>query len=432
MTKNNALLTEFKAGLEKALSVLGMKADDLAHSRLAVAVSGGADSMALVHLLHDLLGPEKLMGLSVDHGLRPEARDEVMQVANWLGELNISYHVFAWEGEKPEAGIQDAARQARYALMENWCVENNVDFLCLGHHRRDQAETFLLRLARGSGIWGLSAMSHARPAFTKGGKPYLLRPLLDIDARDLRIYLKQKGQKWIEDPSNADLQYDRVKIRQFLAQPPLEGLNEKRLSETAARMSRARDALNHYMEAALQRSVTWSLWGAAEVSWEKLLSEPDEVVLRALSKFLMRVGGRVQQPRLRHLENWLKQLRENGPDERTLVGCQVIHADDGRSLICREAQNVRDEIEVGKAEMKCIWDGRFELDIQDAPQEAVVKKLGSDGWAQMKEADFVSDCPYIIAVTQPALWCGQRLCAAPTMGYASKGLKAKIDAHFVA
>ncbi|MGD8326035.1 MAG: tRNA lysidine(34) synthetase TilS [Sphingomonadales bacterium] len=432
MTKNNVLLTEFEAGLEKALSTLGMKPEILSHSRLAVAVSGGADSMALVHLLHDLLGPEKLMGLSVDHGLRREARDEVMQVANWLSELKISYHIFAWEGEKPESGIQEAARQARYELMENWCVENNVDFLCLGHHRRDQAETFLLRLARGSGIWGLSAMSHARPALTRDGKPYLLRPLLDIDARDLRIYLKQKGQKWIEDPSNADLQYDRVKIRQFLAQPPLEGLNEKRLSETAARMSRARDALNHYMETALQRSVAWSSWGSAEIDWKFLLPEPDEVVLRALSQILMRIGGRAMQPRLRHLENWLTQLRENGPDERTLAGCQIVHVAEGKSLVCRETQNVRDGIEIKTATTELVWDGRFKLNIQDAPEGARIEKLGHIGWAQMKEADFVSDCPYIIAATQPALWCGQILCAAPTLGYACESLKAKIDAHFIA
>src|SRR5512144_1702125 len=143
---------------------------------LAVAVSGGADSMALGLLAHDwaVARGGRVTALTVDHGLRPASAKEAAVVGSWMSACGIEHHVLRWRGEKPASAVQNAARIARYRLLCEWCRQANVMHLLLGHHSGDQSETILHRLVRGSGIFGLAGIS----PLVETSEVRLLRPLL--------------------------------------------------------------------------------------------------------------------------------------------------------------------------------------------------------------------------------------------------------------
>ncbi|MGE4562142.1 MAG: tRNA lysidine(34) synthetase TilS, partial [Rhodospirillales bacterium] len=169
---------------------------------LAVAVSGGGDSLALALLVERWCRGRggRVSALIVNHGLRPEAKEEAACVGGWIEARGIAHWILVWDGPKPISGLQAAARAARYDLMSAWCRTHGVLHLLVGHTREDQAETFLMRLEKGSGPDGLAAMSWVRAL------PFcrLVRPLLELTRAALRATLAAFGQAWIEDPSNND------------------------------------------------------------------------------------------------------------------------------------------------------------------------------------------------------------------------------------
>lgn len=181
---------------------------------IAFGVSGGADSLAMVLSAKeecDIYGI-KVVALTVNHGLRPSAAAEAEYVCKVMQEHKIEHHILTWEGEKPQTGIEEAARIARYDLMRKWCFENGVKYLAVAHHLRDQAETFLMRLQRGSGLEGLCAIREVSEY--KGLK--ILRPLLHLPPEFLENYLQNKKIEWIHDESNDNPDFLRVKMRRFL------------------------------------------------------------------------------------------------------------------------------------------------------------------------------------------------------------------------
>ena len=167
-------------------------------AKVAVGVSGGADSLALVLLLDELLRPQgrQVIALTVDHGLREESATEAAYVAKLMAEHEIEHHILVWQGEKPSTGIEEAARDARYALLRGWCQANGVEILCVAHHQQDQAETFLMRLQRGSGVTGLCGMAEVNELDGVS----IVRPLLNISSECLKNYLQLRNISWVEDP----------------------------------------------------------------------------------------------------------------------------------------------------------------------------------------------------------------------------------------
>ena len=187
---------------------------NIADKKIAVAVSGGADSLALVLMAKEqltVLG-YTIIALTVDHGLRPSSLQEAEYVAEIMRQNNIEHHILTWKGAKPQQGIEEAARKARYKLLIEWCKLHQINVLMTAHHAYDQAETFLMRLQRGSGLSGLCCM---REAVQKDGI-YVIRPLLNTKPEALKLYLKQKNIEWIEDESNQDNKYLRNLMRHYL------------------------------------------------------------------------------------------------------------------------------------------------------------------------------------------------------------------------
>lgn len=221
---------------------------------LAVAVSGGADSLALVLMAKEQLSVYgyKIIALTVNHGLRKSAQSEAEYVAQIMQLNNIEHHILVWQGEKPQSGIEEAAREARYSLIKKWCDENKVKVLLVAHHLYDQAETFLMRLQRGSGLQGLCAI---REVSEYNGLK-ILRPLLNTNPHVLKNYLSAKNIKWIEDESNQDTKYLRNKIRKFL--PTLSeniGITAERISEATANLQSADDFIESQVDKLFGQSV---------------------------------------------------------------------------------------------------------------------------------------------------------------------------------
>ncbi len=293
---------------------------------IVVAVSGGGDSIALMHLLKDYASARTLappIVLTVDHGLRKNSARDAKQVAQWAKQAGLKAHILTWRGARPKSGIEAAARAARYRLMGDWLVKNRITTLHVGHTQDDQAETFLLRLARGSGLDGLSAMQTNAPWPVEGYDLTIARPLLDIARAALRAHLTDLGQAWLDDPMNDDTAYDRVKIRKARDALADAGLTTARIAAAAAHLGRARAALEVVTEAVLARAST-PVAGGFALDPAALAAAPREVGLRALAAILMAVSGQPYRPRFEALERLFDRLAAGTLGRGvTLHGCHI-------------------------------------------------------------------------------------------------------------
>ena len=294
----------------------------------AVAVSGGGDSVALMHLARDYArqqGHPLPHVLTVDHGLRPSSAKDAKAVAGWAKRLGLAATVLAWRGNKPKTGVEAAARESRYRLMGAFLVKHDIATLLVGHNQDDQAETFLLRLARGSGLDGLAGMQPSAP-WPVAGFPglVLMRPLLGVGRDPLRAYLEAKGQAWLDDPMNEDLAFDRVKVRKARAALAEAGLTAARIAAAAQHLARARESLEVMTEAVLARAVRKNNPQGLLLDPAALTAAPREVGLRALASVLMAVGGGTYRPRFESLERLYDRIAGKGLQAGvTLHGCQI-------------------------------------------------------------------------------------------------------------
>jgi tRNA(Ile)-lysidine synthase len=303
----DALLSQFGFGRE---------------AKLAIAVSGGADSLALTLLVAEAR-PGQVTALTVDHGLRPDAAEEAAKVAKWLGKLEIPHEVLRWTGRKPKSNLQDAAREARYALMGDWCARNHVAALVTAHHQEDQAETLLLRLARGAGLIGLAGMTPVRQL---NASTRLVRPLLGVPKAKLKAVLTARKQAWIEDPSNADERFVRVKARAVLdALAPLE-ISAQSLAETAQRLREPAHLFAGWA-ADLYRTAKSDGKAGLAIPMDALKAEQARtglLVLRTvLPSWLQAVGSKAKPARGADVERLLGALLGKGFKGATLGGCQI-------------------------------------------------------------------------------------------------------------
>jgi tRNA(Ile)-lysidine synthase len=232
--------------------------------------------------------------------------------------------VLTWTGPKPGSDIEAAARAARYGLMGAWCAARGIRALYVGHTLEDQAETFLLRLARGSGIDGLSAMRARAPYPLAGHDDLVLaRPLLDFPRAELRAFLQARQQDWLEDPMNADPRFARVKLRQAWPELTALGLLPGRVAAAAGHLARARTALESMSDAWLKDHVRYET-GRAIVDGAAFARVPAEIGLRALAHILGQVSGQTYRPRFERLERLYAALAAGQlRAARTLHGCRI-------------------------------------------------------------------------------------------------------------
>ena len=317
-----------RARFAGALDALGFSSK----TDVALAVSGGGDSIALMRLYaawarNTAAKPPYV--LVVDHGLRPDSDREARLVVEWAEAEGLRASVLAAPAEAAaprapvEADIENWARKLRYRLMGAWCRANRVGALFLAHTLDDQAETFLMRLGRGSGVDGLSGMRVCAPFPLPGFEVMLYRPLLAVGRAELRAFLVRSGVPWLEDPMNADPRFARTRIRALLPALEAAGVPAARVALAARHLGRARDALEHETARFLAAHVHFDPEGFATLDGTGLLGTQPEIGLRALSAVLMRVSGRGYRPRFERLERLLAGLLEGETGARTLHGCRI-------------------------------------------------------------------------------------------------------------
>jgi tRNA(Ile)-lysidine synthase len=392
--------------------------------RIAVAFSGGADSLGLLVLAAQWAARSRhrsVVALTVDHGLRAEAAAEARLCARMAKALGVPHRILHWRGDKPRSGIQAAAREARYALLMEACRAADIGSLLVAHHLEDQAETFLLRLARGSGVDGLAGMAAER--LLDGMPPVrLLRPLLDVPREALRAVAARSGLTPIEDPSNDNPRFDRVRMRRLASDFAALGLTPQRLADTAGHMARARQALDGATRDLFATSVWMQPTGHIEAETSPLLAAPSEIGFRALSEMLKAIGVRNYPPRFEALCALYEALRDDALARgRTLNGCKLVTRD-GRLHVLREAAAA------AKAPPLClrpgeagVWDGRFELKLATAPKASAdqlkVQALGGEGLRVLRHLGLVApQAPKASFSALPGLWREGWLVAAPHFG----------------
>ncbi len=295
--------------------------------RMAIAVSGGVDSMCLLYWLHEF-GAD-IVCLHVNHRLRPEADTETEYVANTCEKLNVPCKIFYWDEEKPEKGLEAAAREARYKMMTDFCHENGIEYLLVAHQSDDQIETFLMNLSRGSGLYGLSAMM---PESKRDGIT-ILRPLLNVPRDEIVKYCTDNNIKYFVDSMNSDEHYTRVKIRKnrHLLNDKL-GISDDRILLAIQNLGRTREWMDKYISNRIEMVIrSWgAMFGAAF-----LFDEAEEIRLKFLGLLIQRIGGDNYPVRLNSLQKALCNLQSDC--KFTLGHCTIRRLND-RILIVPEGK----------------------------------------------------------------------------------------------
>ncbi len=389
-----------------------------AEPEIAVAVSGGADSLALALLGADWARARggSVVGLIVDHGLRPESQTEARQVADVLHQNGIGSRVVTWTGEKPRTGIQAAARDARYRLLADACHEDGILHLLTGHHAGDQAETMLLRAGMESGFRGLAGMSliQSVSGFGTSGVgpswPRLLRPLLSVEPQRLRATLQDRGQNWIEDPSNKDRRFARVRMREALAG------DIKTQVETAGRIGAIRAKEEATVARFLARYAQIYPAGYLVVEAAAFGDAPMELRSAGLARVLACIGGRPYGARGPGLANLTASMAGGLTRVHTLGGCLVAPISEQQILICRESRNI-ERVPIGRsddAELVADWDGRFRVRLFGA-NSGTLGPLGAKDGRKLGPGRFA--IPEVARRSLPALRDENGLYAVPHLGY---------------
>ncbi len=281
---------------------------------VALAVSGGVDSVSLLYWYAASGLPAVV--LHVNHKLRKESEVEAEYVKATAEKLGMPCHIFEWTGEKPTAGLEAAARSARYGMMLDWCRTNNIGVLMTAHQADDQIETFLMNLGRGSGVYGMAGI---RPESQQDGI-IIARPLLNVFRNELQDWCDSNNIKYFKDQMNEDENYTRVKIRKnrHLLRDKL-GISDQRILLATENLSRARAALESIID--YQLSNVRFDDGRAFFSAGMLFSLPDELQLKFLGELIKRVAGAEYSPRLVKIE----RLRDALSDDTiaTLSNCVI-------------------------------------------------------------------------------------------------------------
>ena len=385
-----------------------------AYKGLVLAVSGGADSTALMLLVrrwrHFARFPfSNITVVTVDHGLRKESASEAAWVADQAIRLGFQHRTLVWQGTKPKTGLQAAARDARYDLLAEFCREHSMTAMVTAHTSDDQAETVIMRLARGSGLDGLSAMA----VVTNWEGIDLIRPLLGERRSVLENFLKQEKQDWISDPSNHDENYERIRVRKAMQASEKLGISQEKLILSARRLGRARIALDALTASFLRANLTVHEAGFGEISLSTILAAPEELALRSLSRMILAFGDPGGFLQLSKIEAAHAKLTQ-GCKAFTLGGCEFVSRNGFLAVFREYGRMDRVETRVSMGQ-KILWDKRFSVQL-NVTKAAILKlrALGPDGLAVIKDAGGTfGSVPRTAIATLPSLWSENRLSYVP-------------------
>lgn len=373
---------------------------------IGVAVSGGGDSVALLRAISEWNTNKhhKIYVATVHHNLRPEAQAEADFVAKLCGSLDIPHQTLYWEDWNGTGNLQNAARNARRALLRQWSQTLGLSGVALGHTKDDQVETFLMHLARGSGVDGLAAMQPV-----SGCNPVWLRPFLRISRKKLRRYLVELGQSWMEDPTNNNEKFDRIKIRKALPILSDLGLTLDRIVQTAEHMQNAKTALECSAQRAAKLYCVPDKYGTVKIDLAKLQAEPKDIQYRLMCYAISWVSGALYRPRFSALKRTFEALKCGHP--QTLGGCYMKPIPLDHLIVMREqAAMIPVPLESG------IFDHRWEVTSSVRYKGATITPLGEEGLTHIKNWRDLSVSRDVL-LQMPAVWQNNTIIAAPLIDF---------------
>jgi tRNA(Ile)-lysidine synthase len=337
---------------------------------IALAVSGGADSLALLDSAKRWRGHRVVTVLTVDHRLRKGSRAEANSVAEIARASGLDARVLTWTGPRPKSDVEAAARAARYGLLLDACRKIGATHLAVAHQQDDVAETFLMRLARGAGVFGLAAMRRELDA----GGVTIVRPFLSVSRSRLAATTSAAGLAPVADPMNDDPRYERVRVRRMLA---AGGLDAAAIATTAMGMAEAADAIDAAATALLgdvdEAGSAWLDAGA-------FAAASPAVQARALARLLLALGGDDYPARREKLEALAGAMLTGRRFKRTLAGT-VIESRDGRFAFSREAGRAGLPTVPVRPGASMIWDRRYAVTVTKAAPRGLAIGPGRGGRA---------------------------------------------------
>ena len=290
---------------------------------LAVAVSGGPDSLALAYLAkcYSLKNKIKINFFIVDHKLRKESSSEANDVRNVLKMIDIECKILTWNGKKPSKNIQATARNKRYSLLVNECKKKDIKYLLLGHHLNDLFENFLIRIVRGSGLNGL--ISFDKNIKYKNQNLQILRPLLDLEKKDLIYISKEVFNFYVKDPSNINEDYKRTRIRNLLYSLEKEGLDKKKLILTISNLKDSNNSIKFYVNKNLKENLTFVKKKNTHILNNIFFNQSHEVIFRSLTKIIQKVGKRYYPVRGKSIDMLIEGIITKSLTKVTLGSCII-------------------------------------------------------------------------------------------------------------
>jgi tRNA(Ile)-lysidine synthase len=401
--------------------------------RFAIAVSGGSDSLALSVLakLYSLENDNDFVSLIIDHKLRKESAEEARVTYKNLTQNKIKAKILTYQGEKFSSNIQKKARDLRYDLFHKYCAKNKIKFLILAHHQDDLIENFYIRLIRGSGIKGLTSLQNI---FEYSKDFYLLRPLLNFNKQELLSVTKKSYSSWIEDPSNKNDKFLRVRIRKMQTKLQKEGFDPKRIIKTIDNLNTAKDSLDFYIFKSEKKYLNFYKEGYATLKSSIFNNEAQEVIFRVIIKAIHFVSGEYYPPRSDSLKGLMKNLLAKSFKSSTLGGCLI---EKNKNIISfyREDRDVAVET-LNKTKQKTNWDDRFLVNKNfNNQQQFVVKKLGNHGIEYLRKNkfnDYGNKIPVHAKKTLPSFWNNEgQLLFVPFVNFKNKKYNIKNDSFSV-
>ena len=420
--------------IEKDLPEVKLLDKYIEDEMIALAVSGGPDSTAMMYIasLSKKIKKDKVIVVVVDHGLREGSADEAKIVSENAKKLGFKFKTLKWDGLKPNTRIQELARKNRYHLITKWCKTKKINKIFLAHHLDDQIETFLMRLAKGSGVDGLASMDF----LSKISDSYLVRPFLEIPKERLLNILDSSKLRWINDPSNFNMNFKRSRIREITPILAKEGIDSKQISHVIKRMRSASKSLNAQAKIIINKYIH-DFKNIAYFLDKKILIEveDEEILLRVIEKIIMNISGSIYPARGFKLKNILFWFfREDKVTAKTLNGV-VIRKRKNDFIFYRELNDCDKSagIKILTSKYVC-WDNRFSLRA-NMSKNLEVRALGNAGISILKEKKILKrqgykGVPLSAWKTAPGVWSKKRLISMPTLGYTEKkGLKIYIKTH---
>lgn len=388
--------------------------------KIAIAVSGGVDSVALSYLVSSFAKDKNIQVyiFSVNHNLRAEASEEISYVSDLSKKLGAEFFALSWDCGGNKTALQERARSGRYDLMTKKCHEFGIDILLTAHHLDDMIETYLMRKEKKSGIFGLSSSC----SFFHNNVR-ILRPLHHFPKAELIKYLEGQNIKWFEDKSNKSDLYERNRVRKKLA--ALSDFDKDIVIDEIRQVNERASGLNERLIQTMAESLEINNYGFATLDLDNIKNESNDgywdIKIQILNYILTIIGGKTNIPRFRNLENLLDKLQINNDFKCSLHGC-IIKKKNNKLWIFREKSAIK--LKKIKLNLSQYWDNRFQVTVNKNDAEYYIEPLNMLEYIDIRdkidlnELEQISDNNHkLILFTLPVIKKLEKIVAIPHISY---------------